>query len=73
MDQEDPLRMETQEDLQQLLRLYSQLDDVLLEASEWESAAETRERVAPLLARTITQQRSLMASVQRGIEDTVVA
>jgi hypothetical protein len=72
MENDDPLRTKTEEGLRQLLRLYSQLDDALLEASEWQSTDETRERVAPLLERTIGQQTVLMASVQSSIEESMV-
>jgi hypothetical protein len=72
MENDDPLKTKTEEGLRQLLRLYSQLDDALLEASEWQSTDETRERVAPLLERTIGQQTALMASVQSSIEESMV-
>lgn len=68
MDDGDPLKTDAHDSLQQLMRKYSQLDDALLEASEWDSTAEVRDRIAPLLANTIEQQRSLMAAVRRCID-----
>lgn len=69
MDETDPLKMETVENLDMLIRSYQQLDDVLLSAGDVDS--ETASKVKPTLDRTIALQTELRDKIVRCIAQEV--
>lgn len=65
LDDTNPLKRDTLEALELVIRSYQQLDDVLLSAGDVDS--ETESKVAPTLERTIALQTDLREKVAQCI------